>query len=276
MKELIQGSGIANRIRMLRDAHRGSFLLVEGDDDARLFSQYVHDTCKIQPAYGRPNTLEAVVALEATSTAGVCAVIDADFSRHKGELTTSKNVFWCDHGDLECMLFLSPALDSVLAEHTPNEDPADIRQEVVRLSFVVAAVRAVSEVRQLGLKFSCLNFENFIDASTLTLSFRDLASELQQASRCGVIDIPDLEAHAQLVMSWCNKDKISLCRGHDLVKALSLGLRRKWGSQSGGRITVETLERELRIGFSRLHCEKTELWSNLASWGTRNSPYRIV
>lgn len=110
--------GIANRLRILRkDVHSGSFLLVEGHEEKKLYSIFVdRDARKIEIAHGKPNVQGALAILEGESFKGLLALVDTDFDALEGRAVASPNLLRSDTHDLETMLLASPALDKVLSK----------------------------------------------------------------------------------------------------------------------------------------------------------------
>lgn len=57
-----------------------------------------------------------------------------------------------------------------------------------------------------------------------------------------------------------------LCRGHDLLDLLVLGLQRVLGSCDAREVTGAHLERELRLAFSQECLEMTALFQAIRAW----------
>lgn len=153
---------IANRIRLLRtqSQYTGSFLIVEGDTDARVWTNLVHSTkCRVENAYNKDKAVQVLNILEQGNFAGVLAVVDADFDILEGTVPLSPNLLFTDTHDLETMLLKSPALEKVLLEHG-SEDKIksfgkDIRQTLLESAKIIGYLRWAS------LKFDyCLKFED--------------------------------------------------------------------------------------------------------------------
>jgi hypothetical protein len=108
---------IENEVRMQRQLHAGSFLVVEGDDDHRFWSSRVATCCcELVIGDGKPNVLGALERLDRTAIDGVLGIVDDDFDALEGRVLPSPNLVVTETHDLECLLLRSPALNRVLAE----------------------------------------------------------------------------------------------------------------------------------------------------------------
>src|SRR5512136_2448157 len=97
MREYITAARTANKIRMQRSQHDGSFLIVEGDTDARVFNNLVdRDKCQVENACNKEMAVGALNILEKDNFAGVLAIADADFSRLEGTVPSSPNLLLTD------------------------------------------------------------------------------------------------------------------------------------------------------------------------------------
>jgi len=116
---------IENEVIMHRQTHRGSFLLLEGEDDHRFWDRRVSQGCELVIGDGKQNVEGAVRRLDTRRFSGALGIVDADFDRLQDRALPSPNLLATDAHDLECVLLRSPALDGVLAEYG---DRAKIRR----------------------------------------------------------------------------------------------------------------------------------------------------
>ncbi|XZN89210.1 MAG: hypothetical protein ACM65M_16220 [Microcoleus sp.] len=96
MKEHINPSYIANQIRLLRNQPKfteHSFLIAEGDTDARVWKNLVDSTkCRVEIAHNKDNAVKVLNILERDNFAGVLGVVDADFDILEGTVPLSPNL----------------------------------------------------------------------------------------------------------------------------------------------------------------------------------------
>lgn len=93
MKEYITPHTIANAVRMNRLQFSGSFVIVEGDKDARFYKNYFDPSrCHIEIAFGKENAIGAINILEGDGFEGVLAIVDTDFDFLEGRTYSSSNI----------------------------------------------------------------------------------------------------------------------------------------------------------------------------------------
>src|SRR5260370_5803223 len=118
MIEHIDGPYVAAQIRLTRQIHKGTILLLEGSTDARVFHRFIdRASCDIEISYGKQNALAALDLLEDEGFPGVVAVVDADFDRIRGTTYSLENLCSTDLHDLDLTIFASAAFDRYVVEH---------------------------------------------------------------------------------------------------------------------------------------------------------------
>ena len=131
MKEYISAYHTANAIRQIRGPlFSGTFLIVEGESDRNGYKHLIDtESCRIIPAHGKENALDALDILEEDDFPGVLAVVDADFWRLEGIKPSSPNLFITDTHDLETMILKSPALGKLLTEFGSDSKIEELTQQ---------------------------------------------------------------------------------------------------------------------------------------------------
>jgi hypothetical protein len=284
LRASVNADGIANRVRMKRLKHAGAFLLVEGEDDKKLFKNFVDTaSCIIQIAYGKPNVLGALAILEQNGFRGVLAIADADFARLEGQPPHSPNLVWTDTHDLETMLLASPALDRLLSERGDEDKLADfmrsagsdVRAMLLKLGTSVGYLRWLSQREAMSLFFDDLPFDEFLNEKTLALNEGALLRVLQSRSRKGVLIEADIRAKIALLKS-VEHDPWQVCCGHDLVSVVSIALLRVFGANKEADVKPGRLEESLRLAFTAADFKGTRLWTAIRAWEDQNPPFLVL
>ena len=167
---------IATEIRMLRTdkQYSGSFLIAEGDTDARVWKNLVDPTkCRVEIAHNKDLAVKVLDILEKDNFAGVLAIVDADFCILEGTVPSSPNLLLTDTHDLETMLLKSPALEKLLLEHGSEQKikdfPKDIRQTLLESAKVIGYLRWASLKFDYSLKFEDLAFRSFVEKGIISI-----------------------------------------------------------------------------------------------------------
>lgn len=283
MKQYITSSDIANQVRMMRTAFDGAVVIVEGDTDARVYKRFIGETCRIVPAFGKSNALDAMANLDKTSFAGALAIVDSDFWQLDGVEPPGHNVFATDTHDLETMIVASRAFDAVMDEFGSARSikrlDGDIREMLVRTAMPVGFLRWISSSKQdnLSLRFKNLSFAPFIDMSgnVMKLDVDGFATEVRKQSGGVPASIHSLKIRLRRLMKDNSYDPWHVCRGHDLVQILTIGLRDMFGNRHAKNITYEQVDRILRISFSYMEFSRTRLYASLVRWESNHTPYAV-
>ena len=282
MREYITPDRIANKIRLLRtqSQYRGSFLIVEGDTDARLWKNLVDSTkCRVENAYNKKNAVTVLNILEQGNFAGVLAVVDADFDILEGSVSLSQNLLFTDTHDLETMLLKSPALDKVLLEHGSEDKikgfAKDIRQTLLESAKVIGYLRWASLKFDYCLKFEDLAFKKFVDDKTLALDESKLLQTVKNNSQKPRLDEPEIRANMDSLKTD-TQDMWYICCGHDMISILSIALCKALGSCNSKQVDPNVLEINLRLAYESAHFRLTKLYIAIQTWEQTNQPFQVL
>jgi hypothetical protein len=201
----------------------------------------------------------------------------------EGRAPHSPNLVVTDTHDLETMILASPALDYVLVENADGDKLAPlggaegVRAQLVELGSPIGYLRWYNEREQRYLLFEDLPVERFIHEKTLTLDRDELVRTLRNRSRSSLVVIGDDELWRR-ADALCDPvhDLWHVCCGHDLVRILSVALRKAFGDNNDTDVKPARLEKELRLAFSLPHFQSTRLWAAIGAWEGANAPYVIL
>ncbi len=277
MREYLTGNTVANEVRLLRSHFAGPFIIVEGDDDYSVYKGLLsHNCCQLVPGYGKHKALAAQQVLDADSFVDAVTIVDADFDRLTGTSPPSPNVILTDGHDLECLICNSPAFDRVLEEFASREKVATFvtriamstRQRLVESAAKIGWLLWASLENDWSLEFQELKYSKFVDAATLTTKPLDLVTTVRNQSQrhdlAETLLIQEID-----VRESRTSDIWQAARGHDIVGILSLGLTSSIGNWNSNEVSVETIERSLRLAFRPTEFAVTELWKSLLEWCSR-------
>ena len=91
MEEHLTSDSIASSIRMERSQFPGSFLIVEGGTDAKIYNNFIEDgKCQIEIAFSKENAIKIIEILNGDNFEGALAIVDADFDHLKASLYSSQ------------------------------------------------------------------------------------------------------------------------------------------------------------------------------------------
>ena len=276
----VSAVALATEIRMLRQLHSGSFLLVEGRDDRLFMEQFLcRQTCQIVVGMGKDNVRKAIQILEEVNFPGVLGVVDADFDRLDGSESKSPNVVMPEYHDLETMLLCSPALGRVMTEFGTREKldafGENVLDALVQRALPLGRLRLYSLRNGLDLTFGGLNYSAWVDRSKFEAFPAQLIEEVKNRSqRQNIPSAILLEAIRQRV--GAESSPFEVCNGSDLIEILSIGLRSAFGNNSSTAVNAEVLRRSLRLAYTEQDFVSSGLGKAIQMWEEQAEGFRIL
>lgn len=283
MRNLITPATLANEVQMKRTGHGGSFVLVEGDHDARLYGQLVDSIrCRIVTAHSKANALEAFHLLEARGFDGATVVIDADFDILLDNTPLRSGVFLTDGHDLEMMIMKSQALERVIDEFGSatkivallTQAGSDLRTLLLEAASPIGYLRFISVRDSYNFRFDGLECNKFIDEH-IACRTEQLITALKNHSNKH--DIEDQELLQKVLETKERKyDVWHVCCGHDVCEILGFALRKVLGSRKAIEVTAEVIERSLRLAYNAEYFKMTTLYAKIKAWEQSHPGYTII
>ena len=276
IKEGVDGVSIANDIRLQRAVYSGSFLLVEGADDATVLERFcAEDECSIFVCLGKKNALDAVDELGTWGFVGALGLADRDFDEILGYRDSRGDVVYTDDNDLDVMILSSEALDKVLGvfgnRKTMTEnievDGKGVRESVFSSASVVGALRLVAQEQGWSLRFVDMKYK-YVEKNSYLIDEVSTIGHVYGRSRAEV-DVTEEEIRAAVQKRRAADIEVKeLCRGHDCVRVLGRGLKKAFGTsrQFNDEQGARTLEGILRVGYEWQHFVLTDLYSAMRRW----------
>ena len=277
MREYITSDDICNQISMERTVFDGTFLLVEGVTDERLFEKFVDkEHVQIIEAHSKDNVRHAVKDMKSSrKDEKVIGIIDADLDRLLGR-KVKPPLFHTDCRDMEMMVIRSNALDDVLDEYCERESlmkftesVGPVREALLSASYPIGLLMFISQTEGLNLSFKDLEFERFINSRTLSLNVDSMVDAV-------IFNSKNCRMGKKALVSRLGREEENLddewdaARGHDTVDILLLALKRNFGSFNSRNLTEGELGGALRLAFSDACFRSTELFANTDEWARTN------
>lgn len=270
-------SDVANEMSMMRSVFKGTFLVVEGSSDFRLYSKFIDaKNATIIIAHSKTTVIHAVEDLvRKRKDDAVIGFVDRDMDSLLGK-KNKPPVFSTDKRDLEATILSTPALDDVLAEYG---DPTKLKEFVQRYGSVgeviakaadsVGLLMYISYRKGMNLSFKDLDHEKFIARDGLKVEFSKLVASVfansmpQSYPRAAITE----QLH-HLCERW--GPSWDIARGHDAVAVLRLGLRYVFGSYNSRNLSDGELGGALRLAYNWEYFEGSDLYGESSEWCKKN------
>jgi len=270
----VDSNDISNSISMARAGFDGTVLLVEGVTDYRLYGKFSDkEDCMIVVAHSKDNALASVrKSYHERGDRGVMAIVDSDLDTMLG-VSRKPPAFATDTRDLETMLIKSESLDEVLQEycdpvkrHAFEAKYGKIRDAVGNAAYPIGLLMYISERDCLELSFRDLDFNAFINPIDLSCDVDMMIDEVLYSSGKPPSVAKKIRRLLDKEMSKGVKDPWVVCRGHDAVEVLLIGLRKTFGGFNAKQLEHGSLGGALRIAFDTHDFKKHRLYEDTDRW----------
>lgn len=235
MKNKIKAEAIANEICMGKKYHKHVIVLVEGLTDKTFFNKFVETKCYIKDAYGKQKVIKAIpIIKERMPHLAIFGIVDSDFYR-LDNINLNSDILITDTHDLETMIIKTKALDHALKDYANDEklksffeeNSDDIRETLLKSSLWIGYLLWISQ-KEFPLKFNELIYKNFIDHGNLELNLDNFIIEILSKNGNCQFNAQILKIKLKEVFDPTH-DKWQICRGHDIIKILIIGLQHIFG-----------------------------------------------
>ena len=272
MREYIDSRDVANTVMMLATAFDGTIVVVEGITDRRLYGKFMDkDSTEVVIAHSKTNVRNAV--RDTYSERGlekVIGIIDADLDRLNGR-KRNPPLFLTDTRDSEGMLLNSRAFEDILEEYADpdrlqsfRDRYGDVKETILSAAYPLGLLMFVSEKYGIGYSFKDLEHELFIDQKTLRCDVRRMVEHVASRSPSSrQIPVKDVIQFMSLEPEY---DKWDVCRGHDIMAVMAIGLRNIFGGNNSRSMTGNQLSGSFRLAYDQDDIVSTELYRSTSEW----------
>jgi Protein of unknown function (DUF4435) len=285
VRQFITSATLAATIRMLRSTFSGSFLLVEGESDVRLFSRFI-DRAKCQTfcCYGRKRLLGTADILDRDGFHGHLGIVDRDSSEIVGECITRDNVVFTDENDIEMTIFQSDSFDRFVAEYCNVERLSafeqakgeSIRDTLIRVASVTGALRCLSKLKDWRLLFEDMTFR-FEERRDLEISLDRQIEHLRGRSAGTTMPVlAEVEEELAKFRAQFLDPRSYVC-GHDLCELVCKAVHDIFGrAHLALARSAVAIEEVFRVAFSIENFRATKLYADIRGWEKLNPPFIVL
>ena len=276
IKDDIDGLSLANEVRLSRQKHKGSFLLVEGSSDKKIFLDFCdRQACWIFPCGGKGKLLNVLRELDKSGFHGALGFADRDFAQFIGFPNFKGTVVFTDEIDIEMMILCSKALDKVLREFG-NQDKIDSmtssqHNNKLELIFdsasIIGYLRLLSQKNKWSLSFEGMTYK-FTSNNSFILGEKSTVRHVLGRSK-GTVNMTEndivnsLRNRASEVQSYKN-----LCCGHDCIRILGRAIKYNFGNNPAfiNEKGAKVLEGIFRIAYEFKFFRQTKAYEEMRNW----------
>ena len=274
MRKFVTPDILAGEIKMARKSYPGAFAVVEGSDDARIYSNFIDPhQCVFKVAHSKDKAIETVAKF--ADSWGVFGIVDADDWKLTGRSVPISHVFFTDTHDAETMIIKSNAFEKFLRFRTHDKSlqrflsqrrKDDLRTVLLLSGKPIGYLRIINNRAGYGMKFKGLYFRSFVCKRTLAIDVDTLIACIRN-NTSAALSLDDDGIREELSKAKeTSYDLWSLVCGHDLADILTIGLNEIFGHRRFNKTSSEEVKCSLRLAFEKEHFQQTALYSSVKNW----------
>lgn len=266
---------VASEIRMERMVHKGSFLILEGNQDVKRFNPFLdNNSCSIVCTHSVSKAIKTCQLLNQRNFDGFLTVVDSDFKRLYSSNVDCKNLHHSQFHDLDIDWLTPKILEKYLNEVA---DKAKLSlhggsQEIIDL--VLNELKPISCARLLNHE-GIFNFKvNNVEAGDIVFSSTDLIkSYADELIRLGNIHVNQRNFVENEIRSKCqqNLDLMQITNGHDFFSALGALLKSSIGNRKNQQAWGKEIGLHLRLATEKEDFNNFYITSLIRNWEESNS-----
>lgn len=236
------------------------FILVEGEDDLKLYGKFFNDICKIEPIPGGVIKLEQGLAdiPRFVKTINLIGIRDADFLHIEGFESILPNLFLTDTHDTETMMIASDeTFCAILHEFSPRNTNNfhRLKQDFLKSVEFLGYLRWYSNINSAELNFKGFNISTLLKEPDFT-ELRLISAVIKRSPNATITD----ENEILFEVNQLKKKSfplLQICCGHDVVNVIAAYIT---------GVNEARISSQLRTAFNFKEFEKTDLYQQLNTY----------
>lgn len=239
-------------------------MLLEGEDDIKLFKFLVSEQVIIVKSYGAKGAIENILSRFFDHEKRVIAVRDKDYE----DYSDNNRIFYCDYCSCEMMMAASDtAFDRVATNHYGGDlNFRKLRYEILCNLKYVSLLRKSSYKFRWALKLNDVDLPSFIFPNKKT-GESETVKTINRYNRNNLVDRYRITLMRTLDEGDELDKLLDITNGHDFLSVLAIYCR-----ASGKRNARDKdLGSALRCAFDYLSFTKTELYEKLKQYQIDNN-----
>ena len=246
------------------------WVVVEAEEDVAVYEKFMQpDSTVVKTSEGETGrkgyaNVELIVSeIKAEEPrAHIMGIRDADYSRFEADYTVPANIFLTDRRDLEMMLLEAESVQQALRSWAPSFDDAFAKSIPVCRHF--GYLRIYNEVADLTVRFH----DNLRPNKYWDYQQQAMKATWEQDSTAKFVALSEGKCAATDVTAFITTHKLEnenlydICRGHDLLKLLSLTL------VDVQTYSVEAIMTKMTEAYSLNDFKATRLYASIQAWQT--------
>ena len=241
-----------------------AMILFEGEADISVFDSLIdNQNCILFESYGGKLALTEIIEKVITDKR-LIGIRDRDYETAQ----SCQRIFFCDHCNLEMMIVSNDECFSALMFKLlcKKDDFIKLRDEVLLSLRVLSITRKLSEQLHWAFNFQNISIDYLLSRNN-PVCVEDLIYHLRTQGN-GITDDQIKRISEELSIST---DLFNITNGHDFCKAILFELKKRYTRSNIKKISLQTFNIVLSLGFQEKHFKKTQLYRDLAAYQKKSN-----
>jgi hypothetical protein len=260
------------RLRLDALGEASSILIVEGNDDKRLFYTRMSATSDVMPTDGKKLLRLALESIRESDKGHILFVTDCDYDVPAGDLHGGPDVIITTSCDVESDLIALGILDKVAVEVVPHAIASkgsaekigtDVREHAERMTLPLGRIRMAAQPLGVDLSLEDIDFSKYWDKKTKVV-LEDKLIRITLDHLAKELNITREEWEERLLAT---PNTSTVCHGKDLVKAAQMFFRYLY--KMDNKITPDILAMMMRLAVDQTLFESWSVVKRIRAWENR-------
>lgn len=243
-------------------------VVVEGDDDKKLFSKFFKDeTSYIHPIGGCTQFTIILDQLNEHYESKFFVLKDADFDHLNNVSYSYSNLFLTDMHDAETMMINKDTVKNICCEFFSPMPPSELIEKIFNDLEALSYLKWYNSANNFRLNFKIIKLTDIYFGDNPT-EFRNILQKLYSNvvnSHKGIITIDKIQVFYTSHQDH-NIEPRLLINGHDLCEAIIIVLKKLGVTDN---IKKEEIPRCLRCSYNLGHFKLTKLFKEIHDWSMK-------
>lgn len=247
-------------------------VMLEGEDDVKVFRFLVSKDVTLVKAYGASTTVDKFMPKHFPSEKRVIGIRDKDYQEKK----KFERIFYCDYCCAEMMLISDDETFERVCEnfYSGNQTPLALRKEMLRKLFLISVIRKCSHKGKWGLKISDTDL-----AKVINPDFEPRRAEVIKFIN-GYNSKSKITPEREKIIAMHRdsgrvEDYLEITNGHDFLEVFRIYCTHNSSNNRRRSITEKALGGALRCAYTRDAFRQTSLYEQLLGYGEKNGLFIV-
>jgi len=267
----LNGDDLYAELIMLRTNDTRYFIVVEGVADVAVLDRFVNlEDCLPVPAHGKVNAQACLTRVIEDGFPEVFAILDRDWLGLLSGGLKDERIVYTDDYDLDACIFFADGVYMGIASSfcagsgfrvgAAGCTWGELQEACIEMAFPVGFLRYISERDGLGLNLTKFPLAEALD-NDLSVDLSSLVDLAISRTKGGAFSRDHVLAVLGTERSMVN-NRARYCAGHDLAKAFSILIKKRWKAKVG----ADLIERSARSALTPQGMQEMKMYSNVAKW----------